>query len=132
MKVLFVTDFSPIVTDPAASRRFYVEALGLPLAGAVPMTEQLAGVKHFGLWPLRDAAQACFGSDEWPAHLAVPQANLEFDVDDVGQAAGELEASGYTLLHPARLEPWGQTIARLLSPEGLIIGVCYTPWMRGG
>jgi catechol 2,3-dioxygenase-like lactoylglutathione lyase family enzyme len=130
MQVLFVTDFSPIVTDPAASKRFYVDALGLPLSGEPPASEQLAGVKHFGLWPLRDAARACFGVDEWPSHLPIPQANLEFEVLDVAAAAAELDARGYAVLHPARTEPWGQTIARLLSPEGLIVGICYTPWLH--
>jgi catechol 2,3-dioxygenase-like lactoylglutathione lyase family enzyme len=130
MHILFVTDFSPIVTDAAASKRFYVDTLGLPLTGEPPASEQLAGVKHFGLWPLRDAAQACFGVDEWPSHIPIPQANLEFEVLDVAAAAAELDARGYTVLHPARTEPWGQTIARLMSPEGLIIGICYTPWFH--
>jgi hypothetical protein len=26
--------------------------------------------------------------------------------------------------------PWGQTLARLLSPEGLLVGLAHTPWMR--
>ena len=38
-----------------------------------------------------------------------------------------LSTSGYELLHTAREEPWGQTVARLQSPEGAIIGVSYTP-----
>ena len=29
-------------------------------------------------------------------------------------------------------EEWGQTVARLLSPEGLLVGVTVTPWMREG
>lgn len=28
------------------------------------------------------------------------------------------------------LEPWGQTTSRLLSPEGLLVGVTFTPWMH--
>jgi hypothetical protein len=27
-------------------------------------------------------------------------------------------------------EPWGQTVTRLLSPEGLLVGLTYTPSMR--
>ena len=127
MQILFVTDFSPIVTDATASRRFYVDTLGLPLEGTSPASEKVGGTKHFGLWPLQDAAQACFGTDEWPSYLPIPQANLEFEVLDVAAATAELEAQGYTLLHPTRTEPWGQTIVRLLSPEGLVIGICYTP-----
>jgi catechol 2,3-dioxygenase-like lactoylglutathione lyase family enzyme len=130
MQVLFVTDFSPIVTDAAASKQFYIDTLGLPLSGEPPASEKLEGVKHFGLWPLQHAGQACFGVDEWPSHIPIPQANLEFEVLDVAAAAAELDARGYTVLHPARTEPWGQTIARLMSPEGLIIGICYTPWFH--
>ena len=26
-------------------------------------------------------------------------------------------------IHEARLEPWGQTVARFMSPEGLLIGL---------
>lgn len=87
-------------------------------------------MKHFGLWPLREAARSCFGAPTWPSELPVPQAAIEFDVDDVAAAAAELAAAGYRLLHGPRTEPWGQTVARLLSPEGLLVGVTYTPWLR--
>jgi hypothetical protein len=30
-----------------------------------------------------------------------------------------------------RKEPWGQVVSRFLSPEGLLVGVTFTPWMRG-
>jgi hypothetical protein len=60
----------------------------------------------------------------------MPQAFVEFEVEDVADAAKELEARGYKLLHGARTEPWGQTVARLLSPEGLIVGVSYAPSLR--
>jgi hypothetical protein len=36
------------------------------------------------------------------------------------------------LLHPERQEPWGQTVVRLQSPEGAIVGVSYTPLLRDG
>ncbi|PLP37801.1 glyoxalase, partial [Klebsiella variicola] len=26
--------------------------------------------------------------------------------------------------------PWGQTVTRLLSPEGLLAGLTVTPWLR--
>ncbi|MEA2410270.1 MAG: hypothetical protein QOC77_831, partial [Thermoleophilaceae bacterium] len=41
--------------------------------------------------------------------------------------AAELEAQGYSPLHPARTEPWGQTVARILSVEGVIVGISYAP-----
>ncbi len=34
------------------------------------------------------------------------------------------------LLHEARAEPWGQTVARLQSSEGAIIGLSYVPSMH--
>ena len=49
----------------------------------------------------------------------------------VADAARELsEDYGYPLLHGVRVEPWGQSVARLLSPEGLVVGVSYAPWMH--
>ena len=45
----------------------------------------------------------------------------------VAAAADELKAKGYRLIHEARTEPWTQITARLLSPEGLLVAVCYTP-----
>jgi catechol 2,3-dioxygenase-like lactoylglutathione lyase family enzyme len=132
MKILFISSFAPITADPATSRRFYVDALGLDLdaTGDYLHTEALDGAKHFGVWPLSEAAQACFGTPDWPADVPVPQASLEFDVDDVPAATAELVERGYRLLHDVRTEPWGQVVARLLSPEGLIIGVGHTPWMH--
>jgi catechol 2,3-dioxygenase-like lactoylglutathione lyase family enzyme len=130
MEVLFVTGFSPIVADPRTSREFYADGLHLPLEheeGEYVFADRLAGVKYFGLWPLSQAAQTCFGTDDWPTEVPIPQATIEFKVRDVASAANELEQKGYVLIHAAKTEPWGQIIARLLSPEGLLIGVSYAP-----
>jgi len=133
MNVLFISSFAPIVTDKDAAKHLYVEALGLDLdddGTGYLHSGKIEGAKHFGLWPLEQAAKACFGTDEWPADIPKPQASVEFEVDDVADAAMELEEGGYKLLHGARTEPWGQTVARLLSPEGLIVGVSYAPALR--
>ena len=90
-------------------------------------THNLEGTKHFGLWPISEAATACFGATEWPADTPVPQASIEFEVPDVAAGAAELATKGYRLIHEARTEPWGQITARLLSPEGLLVAVFYTP-----
>ena len=137
MRIEFVASFSPIVKDPAASQSLYAGALGLSFEGGdgdYVFTERLAGVKHFGVWPLAEAARACFGSDEWPAEVPVPQASVEFEVaspEAVAEAATELQEAGYQLLHRERTEPWKQVITRLLTPDGLLVGVCYTPWFHG-
>jgi catechol 2,3-dioxygenase-like lactoylglutathione lyase family enzyme len=134
MEVLFITGVAAVTADPPRSRELYVDALGLTLeAGAGSdyfHSEEIGGVKHFGVWPLGQAAQACFGRDEWPAERPVPQVSLEFEVEGAGAvaaAADELRQKGFELLHDAREEPWGQTVARLLSPEGSIVGISYAP-----
>ncbi len=134
MHIQFITSMAVITSDPEQSRALYVSALGLPLQAAEGddylHSEDIEGAKHFGVWPVRQAAQACFGTDQWPADRPVPQASVEFEVVDpeaVDQAGAELEARGFTLLHPARTEPWGQTVARLQSVEGAIVGISYAP-----
>ena len=130
MDVQFVASVAPIVRDADAARSFYRDALGLTFEGGdgdYVFTHKLEGTKHLGLWPLAEAANSCFGTSEWPTEVPVPQASIEFEVADVAAAAEELKANGYRLIHDARTEPWGQVTARLLSPEGLLIAVCYTP-----
>ena len=137
MNVQFISTFAVISADLDASRKLYVEALGPPLTGSEGdeylHSEQLDGAKHFGVWPLWQAAEACFGTREWPADRVRPQASVEFDVESieaVAAAAEELERTGFELVHQSRLEPWGQTVARVISPEGLIVGVSYVPSMH--
>jgi len=133
MKVLFVAGFGAIVRDMQSSLRFYRDAIGIPLVeGQDVSTEALDGAKYFSLWPLADAAESCFGEREWPSNVVAPQAWIEFDVEDIASAADELRAKGYKLLVGPREEPWGQTVARLLSPEGILVGVTITPWRREG
>lgn len=135
LQVLFVAGFGPIVPSPGESRKFYLDTLGLPLE-AMPHdahylhSEQVDGVRHFALWPLSQAAHSCFGSEQWPAHLPTPSSWLEFDVEDVTTASAVLKDKGYTLLVDDRKEPWGQTVTRLLSPEGILVGLTFTPWLR--
>lgn len=132
MNVEFLATVAVIAPDPPASRMLYVEALGLPLEGGGDYyhSEKVAGCKSFGIWPLSQAAEACFGTAQWPVDRPVPQVSIEFDLADaaaVAPAARELEQAGYELLHAPRQEPWGQTVARLQSPEGAIVGISYAP-----
>ena len=133
MDVLFITSVSVVTPDPAGSRRLFVDALGLPLermGGEYFASEHIDGSKHFGVWPLAEAAQACFGTPEWPADRPLPQLSIEFEVADgdaVAAGAAELAERGFPLLHGARAEPWGQTVARLQTPEGVIVGLSYAP-----
>lgn len=133
INVLFVAGFGPIVSDHDASRSLYTQTLGIPfeeMGDGYAHTERLEGVKSFGLWPLSQAAKSCFGVPEWPSGLPVPQAWCEFDVEDIATATSLLADRGYRLLVAGRKEPWGQTVTRFLSPEGILVGVTHTPWLR--
>lgn len=132
-KVLFIAGFGPIVRDADASGKLYREVLGISFkeeSGGYLHTEALRGAKTFALWPLSQAAKSCFGRDSWPSDTVVPQAWLEFDVDSVENATAELEARGYRMLVKNKKEPWGQTVSRLISPEGLLVGITFTPALR--
>jgi catechol 2,3-dioxygenase-like lactoylglutathione lyase family enzyme len=137
VNVLFIASMAVIAPDVAESRKLYLDALGLPLTASEGddylHSEQIEGSKHFGVWPLTQAAHACFGTPDWPESRPVPQASIEFEVESpaaVQAAASELRAEGLTLLHDARTEPWGQTVARLQSPEGAIVGISFAPWLH--
>ena len=135
MNILFITGFAVVAPDPPKSRELYVEALGLPLAaGGAGSTGTARKSPAAALRRLAasQAAEACFGTRVGPAELTVPQASVEFEVEDADAVAAAARSSkrGFELLHPARQEPWGQTVARLLSSEGLIVGISYAPLLH--
>ena len=135
IRVLFIAGFGPIVRDTAASRNLYCQTLGIAFKeeeGGYLHTEALNGAKSFALWPLAQAAQSCFERDTWPDDIPAPQAWLEFDVESVEVATAQLEAQGYRMLIKNKKEPWGQIVSRFIGPEGLLIGMTYTPTMRAG
>ena len=137
MDIQFIATLAVIAPDPQQSRELFIDALGLPLEASPDSdyfhSERIKGSKHFAIWPLSEAAEACFGTPDWPADRTVPQMSLEFEVHDadaVQSAAEELRERGFAVLHERREEPWGQTVARLQSAEGSIIGISFTPGLR--
>lgn len=136
MRIAFVAGFGPIIRDAGEARGFWERGLGIRLDEPAPgyfTNDELEGVKAFALWPLTQAADATFGSPDWPDDLPTPQAWMELDVESpeaVAQAVEEMSAAGHRVLKGAHEEPWGQTTARLLSPEGLLVGITFTPWMH--
>lgn len=133
VKIESITSVAVIASDASASRALFVDALRLPLKqldGEYFATDEVAGCGHFGVWPLAQAAEACFGTRTWPDDVARPQLSIEFEVADataVSDGARELRSRGYDLLHDAKTEPWGQVVARLLSPDGALVGLSYAP-----
>lgn len=137
IKVLFVAGFGPITRVDQESKSLYLNILDLPIKEmegneSYMSTEdgELGGVKHFALWPLTQAAASCFGVNEWPEELNIPQGWIEFEVEDIAEASVHLASNGYQLLVNNRVEPWGQTVTRFLSPEGILTGLTVTPWLR--
>jgi catechol 2,3-dioxygenase-like lactoylglutathione lyase family enzyme len=133
LKVVFIAGFGPIVRDIEESRTLYGDVLGIHFkeeTGGYLHTEAVQGAKSFALWPLSQAAQSCFGEDSWPEAIPAPQAWLEFDVESVENATAILESAGYRILVKNKKEPWGQIVSRLISPEGILVGITFTPSMR--
>ena|SRR5690348_9837994 len=100
MNVQFIASVAVVVADPPQSRKLFIDALGLPLEGegdGYYSSGSIPGSKHFGVWPLSEAAQACFGTPQWPAGRVAPQASIEFEVADaeaVATAGEELQRAG--------------------------------------
>jgi catechol 2,3-dioxygenase-like lactoylglutathione lyase family enzyme len=135
LKIIAVAGFAVITEDPESSRSLYQDTFKLPFTvkNGYHYVDGFDGVKHFGIWPLTEAAKSCFGQPEWPADVPQPQATIEYELDaieSVQAAVRELKSEGQKFVHEARLEPWGQTIARFISPEGLLVGLSYAPWFH--
>ncbi|MGH8210681.1 MAG: VOC family protein [Steroidobacteraceae bacterium] len=133
-KILFIAGFGPIVRDMDASRKLYREHLAIPFkeeGGGYLHTEALQGAKSFALWPLSLAAESCFGQAAWPESVPAPHAWLEFDVENVESTTADLERQGYRMLIKNKKEPWGQIVSRFLDPNGVLVGITFTPSMRG-
>lgn len=133
MDVEFIAGFGPIGVDPSTTLGFWSRTVGIEFDEVAPdyhHASNLGGAKVFALWPLAQAARATFGTDVWPEDRTVPQAWIELELSSpeaVEDAVEELRAKGQEILVRAHEEPWGQTTARLLSPEGLLVGVSYLP-----
>jgi hypothetical protein len=138
MKILFISSVSLISHGGSQTRDLLTKTFGLPLEPSKPdadyvFSESIEGSRHFGVWPLSQAAESCFGTSQWPAGLPQPQLSLELEVESaeaVAAAEAELRAGGHELLHATRTEPWGQTVCRLLSKEGAILGISFAPWLH--
>lgn len=135
MKVGSIAGFAVISKDASASVKLYKDDLGLPLEGEAEYQSmnRFPGTNHFGVWPLQMAAECCFGKPQWPTEIPEPTSTLEFEFQSIAEvkaAEAELKAKGYTFVHDTRLEEWGQTTARFLSPENVLIGLSYAPWLH--
>ena len=135
MEIKCIAGFAVITKHPDASAALYRETLRLPLERQDDylFVDKFPGANHFGVWPLKMAAQSCFGQDEWPARVPEPTASVDFELADpaaVEAAVQELKAKGQDFIHGIKTEPWGQVTARFMSPEGVLVTLSYAPWLH--
>ena len=61
MDIQFIASIAVITPNPQKSRELFIDALGLPLEASPGSdyfhSERIEGSKHFGVWPLSQAAQ---------------------------------------------------------------------------
>jgi catechol 2,3-dioxygenase-like lactoylglutathione lyase family enzyme len=124
MKIVAIAGIAPITKSESSSKALYRDVLGLPLEGTEDYLSMnnFEGSRHFGVWPLRMAAQSCFGSDTWRADVPVPVATIEFELADaasVQAAVEDMKQKGQKFVHEARLEPWGRRL-----PDSSVRKVC--------
>jgi len=130
--VRHVASVAEIVEDVSRAVAFYRDVLGLEVKqehGDQYAVVSVPGVLHFGIWDRRAAAESTFGSREFADRILLGFA-LEFEVDDVQDAAKQIEASGWQVAQGPRSEPWGQKTLRVFSPGGGLLGFAETPWAR--
>jgi catechol 2,3-dioxygenase-like lactoylglutathione lyase family enzyme len=115
--------------DPARAADVYVRGLGLEIALAGPAGDY---VQLGGAVPLAFAARTmaeklpvpprALRADEAPA-----AAELMFIVVDVAAAVARAIEAGLTAFVEPRVMPWGQTVAYVRDPDGVLVELC-TPW----
>ena len=116
-----------------ASIKLYSEDPGIKFdefEGGYLHAKKVESCKGFAPWPLSLVAKDCFGQNTWPEDVPRPQAWLEFDVEDLKETSTEMKRKGYRLLLDSYNEPYGQIVTRFLSPEGILVGLTVTPWLR--
>ncbi len=133
MNIEFLSTIAVIASDPPASRKLYVDALGLPLeshaGGDYHLSEEIAACKSFGIWPLSQAAEALRGPTVAGGSAgAAGQHRVRRRQCRGGWSgcAGTRE-SRLRGAAPAPRGAVGQTVARQQSPEGAVIGISYAP-----
>ena len=127
-----VAGLAEIVEDVNEALAFYRDVLGLTVEkqeGDDYAMLSVPGVLHFGIWNRGHAAESVFGNREHADRIPLGF-TLEFEADDVTDAARSIAGAGRQILQAPRDEPWGQKTFRMLSPGGSLLGFAETPWAR--
>jgi catechol 2,3-dioxygenase-like lactoylglutathione lyase family enzyme len=106
-----VPDFQ--AQDPAASREFYVDVLGLEVAMDMGWIVTFAA-------PGNPTAQISLMREDATAPV-VPDASIE--VDDVDAVHAAAQRLGYEIVHPLTDEPWGVRRFFVRDPNRKVLNV---------
>lgn len=99
--------------DPAGSRSFYAEVLGLEVA------MDLGWIVTFAAPGNRAAQLSVMGEDaSAPVH-----ADVSIEVDDVDAAHAAARRLGCEIVHPLTDEPWGVRRFFVRDPTGKVLNV---------
>ncbi|HEX4432923.1 MAG TPA: VOC family protein [Frankiaceae bacterium] len=113
--------------DPAASRRFYGEVLGLAVAREFGPPEH-QGIVYFaggGFLELSGRGEAGVPASTLRLWLQVRDAAAEYARLQVLVRAGELDAAA--VVREPRLEPWGLIEMWLRDPDGMAVALVEVP-----
>jgi catechol 2,3-dioxygenase-like lactoylglutathione lyase family enzyme len=127
-----IAGLAEIVEDVNEALEFYRDVLGLTVEkhdGDDYAMLSVPGILHFGIWNRGHAAESVFGSRDHADRVPLGY-TLEFEVDDIKDAADCIEGTRREVAQAPREEPWGQKTFRMLSPGGNLLGFAETPWAR--
>ena len=127
-----VAGLAEIVEDVGEALRFYRDVLHLEVKeqhGEDYAIVSVPGVLHFGVWNRAHAAESTFGSRDEADRIPLGF-TLEFEVDNIDDAARQIAVGGQELAQQPRVEPWGQKSCRMISPGGSLLGFAETSWAR--
>ena len=110
-----VPDFH--AADPADSREFYVEVLGLEVA------MDLGWIVTFAA-PGNPSAQLSVMGEDASADV---QPDVSIEVDDVDAVHAAAQRLGYEIVHPLTDEPWGVRRFYVREPSGKVLNVLSHP-----
>lgn len=116
------------VADVEASLAFFERAFGLARRFVAPgggYGELQTGATALA-FARHDVAHDSLGGDYLAAERQALPPGIEVGLvtDDVAGAVERAVAAGATLLKPPTVKPWGQTVAYVRSPCGLLVELC--------
>lgn len=117
------------VRSVAASRRFYVDALGWPVHREVPDEVVFIQANHGLVLSLWDAAQMR-AEAAVDAPSAVPCITLSHNVgsaDEVDRVMAQAEAAGAAVVAAPKTQPWGGYTGYFADPDGFRWEIAYNP-----